>query len=142
MNDIFGQDIKLGSDSQALVAADGSMLLTEGPETGVQDIMLRLFTPLGGLFYDITFGSLVHEWVHEENTEANRMAFEAEVCRRLRSDPRVKLGSESCAISDWNERGITAVAEWQFIDDDHRYNLVIEYNSDKTEMVIKDVSAG
>ena len=48
--DLWGQDIALDVDGQAKVAANGELVLTEGVDTGVQDIRLRLFTRLGSLF--------------------------------------------------------------------------------------------
>lgn len=138
-DDIFGQDIKLGDDMQAIVAANGELLLTTGPETGCQDIKLGLFTPLGTLFYDKEFGSLIHEWIKDENTLAARLAFCAEVVRRVRLDPRVQFGTQACSIRSWDETGITADVSWTFIEDDHVYNLVIETNEDM-EMVISDVN--
>jgi len=140
MDEIFGQDIKLDDDMQAAVAANGEVILTDGPETGCQDIRLRLFTRLGELFYDVEFGALIHDWIKEENTLNNRMAFEAEVQRRMQTDPRVQAGTISCGIESWDETGITAAVSWRFIDQDHPYNLVIEYNSQKQEMIIKDVN--
>ena len=140
MDDVFGQDIKLGDDGQALVAANGELLLTSEAETGVQDIRLRLGTPLGELFYDIDFGSLIHEWYRDENTQGNRSAFEAEVARRIEADPRVVLGTVSCSVVSFDESGFTAEAAWEFIGGDHPFNLVISYDNDKKEMVIKDVN--
>ena len=49
--DLWGQDIALDADMQAQVAANGTLVLTDGVDTGVQDIRLRLFTRLGNLFY-------------------------------------------------------------------------------------------
>ena len=139
IEEIFGQDIKLDGSGQALVAANGELILTQGLETGSQDIRLRLFTPLGTLFYDKEFGSLVHEWIKDENSLSARMAFCAEVTRRVRLAPRVQYGTEACSIRSWSESGITADVSWTFIDDDHVYNLVIETNEDM-EMVISDVN--
>ena len=48
--DLWGQDIALDADMQAQVAANGTLVLTDGMATGVQDIRLRLFTRLGNLF--------------------------------------------------------------------------------------------
>lgn len=138
--DLFGQDIRIDSDGQALVAANGELLLTSGPETGVQDVRLRLGTPLGELFYDVDFGSLIHEFFLDESTQANRDAFEAEVERRIEEDPRVVLGTVSCSVVSWDEKGFTAKAAWEFIDEDHPFNLVISYDSDKKTMVIRDVN--
>lgn len=140
MIDVFGQDIKLDAAGQAMVAANGELLLTEGAETGVQDIRLRLGQPLGELFYDKDFGGLIHYWIKEENSAGNRIAFPAEVERRLQRDPRVVAGSVICKIISWNERQLTASVQWTFIDDDHPYNLVIAIDRNKQEMVIKDVN--
>ena len=140
-DDIFGQDIRMNDTGQAVVAANGELVLSSGPGTGCQDIRIRLFTPLGTLFYDHEFGSLLHEWVKDENTLSSRMAFCAEVARRVRQDPRVKFGSESCVIRSWDETGIRAGVSWKFINETHIYNLVIQVGNDM-EMVIKDVNPG
>ena len=125
MSDIWGQDIQLGDDGQAVVAANGELVLTDGTGTGVQDIRLRLLTPLGELFYDVEFGSLLHEWIKEESTSLTRMGFEQEVVKRLELDPRVTIGTAACAVTAWDETGITAVASWTFISETHPENQVL-----------------
>ena len=106
--DLWGQDIALDESGQAKIAASGELILTDGLETGLQDIRLRLFTRLGTLFYDEDFGSLLHDWILEESTEANRAAFCSEVVMRVEADPRVELGSVSCSVLLWDERQLTA----------------------------------
>lgn len=138
---VFGQDIKLDEDMQAMPAANGELLLTVGPGTGTQDIKLRLSTPLGNLFYDKGFGSKLHEWKNDENSLNRRMGFCSEVVRRIRLDPRVAPGSESCSILSWDEKGIKTEASWRFINESHIYNLIIEVGNNM-EMVIKDVNSG
>lgn len=140
MEEIFGQDIRLDENMQAMVAANGELYLTEGVDTGCQDIKLRLFTPLGGLFYDKEFGSKIHLWVKDENFLSARLAFCGEVVRRLRLDTRVVVGSEACSIRTWDHTGISADVSWRFIGVDHPLNLVIEMGTGNMEMVIKDVN--
>ena len=108
--DLWGQDIALDESGQARIAASGELILTDGVETGLQDIRLRLFTRLGTLFYDDEFGSLVHDWILEESTEATRAAFCSEVVMRVEADPRVALGSVSCSVLLWDEWRLTARA--------------------------------
>lgn len=139
MTDLFGQDIKLDSTGQAVVAANGEIVLTVGAETGVQDVRLRLFTPLGELFYDQQFGALLYDWVKEENTAGNRAAFEAEVERRVQGDPRVESGTAGCSGVSWDGPVLVAGVSWQFFGEDHPYNLVVSIDGEKGEMVIKDV---
>jgi hypothetical protein len=140
MTDIYGQDIALDEYLQPKVAANGELLLTKGAETGVQDIILGLDIYLGALFYDGGFGSLLVEWVKEENTEGNRLGLEIEVKQRIQMDPRVAVGSTSCSVLQWDEVTLMAQAQWTFIDEDHPRNLVISYDQSKKEMVIKDVN--
>ena len=98
--DLWGRDIALDANGQAKVAANGELVLTDGPETGEQDIRLRLFTRLGTLFYDTEFGSLIHDWILEESTEENRAAFCAEVLMRVEADPvRAGAGREAAVGS-------------------------------------------
>lgn len=137
---IYGQDIKIDENMQAVIAANGEAVLTQGPETGCQDIKLRLFQPLGDLFYDKGHGSKLLDWVYEENTETNRMGLVNEVARRVRMDPRVAYGTVSGKIISWDEKGIQVSVSWQFIGVDHLFNLVVEMDSTKNEMVIKDVN--
>lgn len=45
VTDLWGQDISLDESGQARVVANGELVLTQGVETGVQDIKFRLFPP-------------------------------------------------------------------------------------------------
>ncbi len=138
--DLWGQDIALDDDGQAKVAANGELILTDGVETGTQDVRLRLFTRLGTLFYDSEFGSLIHNWILEESTETTRAAFEMEVVMRVELDPRVAVGSVSCSVTAWDERSLTAIVRWRFIDEDTPINLVLQINKLTKELVIKDAN--
>lgn len=137
--DPWGQDIALDDAGQARIAASGELILTDGVETGLQDIRLRLFTRLGTLFYDEDFGSLLHDWILEESTEASRAAFCSEVVMRVEADPRVELGSVSCSVLLWDERRLAARVRWRFIGEDHPLNLVLRLDKTTQTAVIEDV---
>lgn len=139
--DLWGQDIALDDNWQAKVAANGELVLTDGVDTGVQDICLRIFTRLGNLFYDVNFGSLIHDWILEESTEATRAAFESGIIMRIEADPRVMVGTVTCSIINWDKRSITAKASWRFLDEDSPANIVLQLNKQTQELVIKDVAA-
>jgi hypothetical protein len=136
--DLWGQDIALDGTGQAIVAANGELALTDGPETGEQDIRLRLFTRLGTLFYDTEFGSLIHDWILEESTEESRAAFCAEVLMRVEADPRVVPYSVTASILTWNERQIVAAVSWRFIDVDQPFNLVMQLDKATKELIVQD----
>ena len=142
--DLWGQDIALNTTStgmgQAIVTAAGELALTEGVETGVQDIKIRVFYRLGALFYDKNFGSLVHDWILEENTTENRMGLESELVLRIEQDPRVVVGSVAATTLAWDERQVVVQVTWEFIGEDQPYNLVLQHNKSTKELVIDDVA--
>ena len=140
MSDIWGQDIALDSSGQACVAANGELVLTEGVETGVQDIRIRLFTYLGTLFYDKTFGSLLPDWFYEESTASSRAALCSELVMRTEEDPRVTPGSVSASILKWDDRQIMARVSWRFIGEDSPLNLVLQADKSTRELVVWDAS--
>lgn len=138
--DLWGQDIALDASGQALVAANGELILTDGVDTGVQDVRLRLFTRLGELFYDADFGSLIHDWILEESTAATRAALASEVIMRVELDTRVVVGSVSCAIQRWDETSVTALLQFSFVDEDTPLNLVLQANKLTAALVIQNVN--
>lgn len=138
MKNIFAQDIALDDNLQAKVAADGTLVLTDGVDTGIQDIVLALRTYLGTVFYHSEYGSLVLDWIKEESTPSSRLGLALEVQRTIRNDPRVVVGSERCSITAWDENGITLQTAWRFIDEDHEMNLTLSMDK---HGVIKQVIA-
>ena len=135
---LWGQDIALDASGQARVAANGELVLTDGVETGVQDIKLRLFTRLGALFYDLDFGSLISDWFYEDSTATTQAAFLAEVTMRVEEDPRVVVGSVKSSLLAWNENSITVAVQWRFIGEDQPLNLVLTADKSVQELVIRD----
>ena len=134
--------IALDANGQAKVAANGELVLTDGPETGEQDIRLRLFTRLGTLFYDTEFGSLIHDWILEESTEENRAAFCAEVFMRVEADPRVVPYSVTTSVLKWDDRFLIAAVRWRFISEDQPFNLVMQLDKDTKELIVHDANPG
>lgn len=123
--ELFGSDIALDSSFEPRIAANGELLLAHGVDTANQDIMLRLYTPLGELFYDKGFGSLIHLFVQEDFTPEVRAALCAEVARRIGMDSAVIVGSVSCSVTSWDSKLVTLQAVYQLIAEDHLRNLVL-----------------
>lgn len=137
---MWGQDIALNAIGQANVAANGELVLTDGVETGVQDIRIRLFTYLGTLFYDKTFGSLLPDWFYEESTLSTRAALCSELVMRTEEDPRVAPGSVSASILKWDDKLIVVRVSWRFIGEDSPLNLVLQVDKSIQELVVRDAS--
>ncbi|MFI3271948.1 MAG: baseplate assembly protein [Pseudomonadota bacterium] len=137
--DLWGQDIALDNNGQAKLSANGELVLTDGVETGLQDIRLRLFTRLGELFYDSDFGSLLHDWILEESTTSTRAAFESEVIMRVEEDPRVMLGSVSCSVVSWDATSISAQLRFTFVGEYMPNNLILQVDTRTSTFVLRDV---
>ena len=136
--DLWGQDIALNEAGQARVAANGELVLTDGVDTGVQDIRIRLSTYLGSLFYDKTFGSLLPDWFYEDSTESSRAALCSELVMRTEEDPRVTPGSVSAAVLKWDDRQIMVRVCWRFINEDSPLNLVLQADKDVVGLVVRN----
>lgn len=137
--DLFGRDIALNDSLCAVVTAAGELVLTTGIETALQEVRLRLYTPLGTLFYDTLYGSDIHLFVHDENTSAARMALEAEAARRISEDPAVEPLSVTCGVVSWDEEKIVLSATFRLIGQTHPEHLVMTFDRSILESVVADV---
>ncbi len=137
--EIYGQDIWLSS-CQARVAANGEAVTCSGISTVLQDIELRLRQPLGELFYDVEFGSLIHEWVKEESTTQTRQALAAEVKKRIMLEPRVKPETVATSVLAWDETSVSILAKFELILDNHGYNIVVQTGEDFVDVALQDIN--
>ncbi len=136
---LYGQDFLLDGDGLVVIAASGEAGVSDGIGTVLQDITLRLKTPLGSLFYDKEFGSEIIYFVRDENTLANRLALIAEIEKRVQMDQRVVALSAAALVVSWDETGITAQVNFKIIDESHPQNLIITIDSDMS-VVVSDVN--
>jgi len=139
-DDIFGSDILLDENGQALVAANGELVWGDGLAAAIQDIRLRIFTYLGGLFYDQEFGSSIPDFIHDDNTKANRLSLKAEVQRRVALDSRVLSGSVTSKILKWDETGIMIEVAWSFWEVAEPQNLTITLTRPAQGRLAEDIN--
>lgn len=139
-DDIFGSDILLDENRQAVVAANGELVWCDGLTAAVQDIKLRVYTYLENLFYDRKFGSTIPDYIHDENTKSNRLSLNAEVQRRIQMDSRVLTGSVTSKILKWDDQGIMIEASWVFWDTEEPQNMTITLNRPAKDRVLEDIN--
>lgn len=140
IDDIYGSDILLDEDGQAVVAANGELVWGEGLTAAIQDIRLRVFTGLGGLFYDQDFGSTIPDYIHDEGTKANRLGLAAEAKRRVQMDSRVLAGSVTSKVLKWDEKSILIEVSWRFWETEEPQNLTITLKRPAGTRVTEDVN--
>lgn len=139
-NSFWGQDIALDEHNNPKISAGGEFILTEGVGTPLQDIKLRLFTRLGSLFYDKEYGSLIHDFIFEENTAQNRAGLLSEIIMRIEKDPRVQAGKISAKILKWDEKAVLVSIHFTLIDEDTETNLLLRGDSYAKTLVIEDIN--
>lgn len=139
-NELWGQDIALDENNNPKIAASGELVLTRGVETPLQDIKLRLFTRLGVLFYDKEYGSLIHDFIFEENTAQNRAALLSEIIMRIEKDPRVETGKVSAKILNWDEKGVQVAINFTLIGEDNETNLLLRGDTYSKTLIIEDIN--
>ncbi len=138
-NEAYGQDVKLDEYLQPVTSATGEPVWTEGVETAVQQIRMALITPIGSLFYDYEFGSYLHEFKREENSQFEQHSLIAELIRTINQDDNVNPYETDAEILNWDGITITAQVTFTLQDEEHPFNLVIEKHSD-LDLLIKDIN--
>ena len=125
-----------------MVAANGELTWCDGLTAAVQDIKLRVYTYLKGLFYDQKFGSTIPDYIHDENTKSSRLSLNAEVQRRIQMDSRVLVGSVTSKILKWDDQGIMIEATWTFWDTEEPQNMTITLDRPAKGRIVEDISIG
>lgn len=126
MADIYGSDIIFNEDFELIPA--GNLGTTQGIPCLMQDIIHRLLTPKGNLFYNPSYGVDIYKYINDENDFLNRMGLVQEIKKEVESDPRVKTGSASVIIKGWDLTEIKLLISFNPIDQDNPINLLIRYN--------------
>lgn len=135
--ELFGADIAVGNDMQALVAANGELILCEGCGCAVQNVALRLYVLLGSLFYDIDYGSLVLLWIREENTRSSQEALCVEIEARVNIDPHISPGSATCRVESWNPEGVELALSFTLVEQGHPDHLVLRLGEDNGSLALE-----
>ena len=139
---IYGGDILLDEMRIPVVAANGELVFCDWLAAAVQDIKLRVFTRLHGLFYDYDFGSTIPDYIHEDNTKANRLSLVAEARRRVELDSRVLAGSVTARLIKWDEDGVMIDVAWRFWETPEPQNLTVTLTRPAAGRVTEDVNLG
>lgn len=80
MTGLHDTDIRLSDEWQLTQAADGDAPLCSGLECLYQNIILEALTQPGDLFYDLSFGWGLYDFIQSEDDELTRL----EIAQRAR----------------------------------------------------------
>ena len=73
MTGLSGTDIRLSDEWQLTQATDGDAPLCSGLECLYQNIILEALTQPGDLFYDLSFGWGLYDFIQSEDDELTRL---------------------------------------------------------------------
>ena len=135
----YGTDIKVLS-GELQIAANGEALLVYEVDTVFQDILDRLSTYYGTLFYDPYYGSYVMDFVKDESTDENRFALCEEIVRRVEADPRVKEATPQARILTWDVNSVTVALSLELTGIDSVFNKVLSVDKSTREMVLYEAA--
>lgn len=131
----YGTDFLLlpSPDGARDLASDaaGNAALVSGADAVSQDLITRIITPRGSLFYDMPFGTLLHEALHKPLTADLLGWCEEEAEEAVETDPRVAHGSvKASGAAPSPEEGVISV-DYQLIGEDTVRNLVIRFGDNQ-----------
>lgn len=117
MTGLHDTDVKLSKDWQLTQAADGDAPLCSNEDCLFQNIALEAVTQEGDLWYDLSFGWNLFDFIQSEDSELTRL----EIAQRA----RVKLAKRAVIASDSIE------INTDFKDDAFRLSCAFRFNSEE-----------
>lgn len=127
----LGKDIFFQNRFQTSGTGDTATL--EGRACLAQDLRHALTTPKGDLWYAPSYGIDIYKYLHNENTEVNRLSLELEVVLTMEADPRVAVGSGQARVVSWDLHSAKIEASCQPADGSNRLNMVLGYTPNAFE---------
>lgn len=117
MTGLYDTDVKLSQDWQLTRAADGDAPLCSGEDCLFQNIALEAATQKGDLWYDLTFGWSLYDFIQSEDDELTRL----ELTQRARQE----LAKRTVIAPDSIEVKVG------FVDDAFRLSCSFQFNSER-----------
>lgn len=112
----LGTDIQLDAWGNLIVGADGDLQLCEDTPCLMQGVRHRLLTPLGGLFYDPTYGFDIRLFTHVDSTRVSRWELCEGVRDQLKLEPRILRDSITVQVLTWDSKTVVLGISFAWID--------------------------
>lgn len=127
MEEHLGIDLQIDRGDFRL-APSGDIALCSGRDCLAQDLVIRLGTPRGDLWWKPDFGVDLHRFIHVEDTALARLDLAQMVAEAMEQDPRVVPGSARAEVEEWDRDSVRVRASCQPVDGSGPLNLVLGYN--------------
>lgn len=122
MTGLNDTDIRLSDDWQLTRATDGDAPLCSGLDCLYQNIVLEALTQPGDLFYDLTFGWGMYDFIQSEDDDLTRL----EIAQRARVglEKREVIAPESIQVNvEYEDDAFVLYCSFQFEEEETARNL-------------------
>lgn len=122
----LGTDILLLA-GDVVTLPSGDVATVAGVDCLVQDLVIRLSTPLGDLWSHPDFGVTILRFLQAEDTPLNRLDLEMEIEQAVSEDPRVTPGTVKAEVRSWTRDAISVAVTCTPAGESNPLNLVLGY---------------
>lgn len=128
-------DIKLDTKWALTQAANGDAPIIKQTDCLLQDIKLEAITQEGELFYDITYGWSMLQFIQSEDTDLTRIEIDERIKSKL--SKRIEVDTQSIATSiNFKDDILMIGILFKLLNDDKVYNIDIVL--DRIRVEVKD----
>lgn len=135
MAGLYDADIKLDESWQLTAAANGDVPLASDMDCLFQDIRLEALSQEGELFYDGSWGWSLIDFIQTQDEELTRLEIEQRV--RTKLSRREEINNETIkTVLSYEDDKVSVKVAFKFINDSRQYNLDIELDRVRVEVVM------
>jgi len=130
-------DIFLNDNYQMDIDQVGNCKLIDGVDLFIQNIKLEALTQEGDLFYDLSYGWSLLDFIHSEYSDILKLEIVQRIKAKLASN--ILIDADSIKITtDFVEDQIQIVAKFKQIDSDFEFILNIGLDRINVEVILND----
>lgn len=130
-------DIKLDESWQLTQAANGDAPIVSGIECLIQDIKLEALTQEGELFYDLTYGWSLLDFIQSDDDDLTRLEIKERVRNKLEKRPEVDAESVQTNIM-YNEDILRLRISLRLLNDSQTHEIDVELSRVNVEVIESD----
>jgi len=130
---ILGKDLYLDESGDFMLNPSGDLFVVQGTDCLLQDVRHRLESSYGDLFSHEEFGSLLFQYLGQEDTELNRALIKRSVITALEEEKRINPNTIQVNLLKYTPEEIKAHISFIPLDKIHPLTLLWGITMDTME---------